>query len=323
MSRIKYHYNTRTLKYEPYKESLGRKLLRLVFGLATGMVFATAVLLIAYRYLDSPKEKQLKREISFQELQLMTLSHKIQNLEAVLQDLEERDNVVYRAIFAAEPIPNEVRQAGVGGMDRYAQLKGYPLSDLLSEVSEKTDRLSRRLYIQSRSLDEIWQLARQKQEMLRSIPAIVPLALNELKYMASGFGERIDPIYKTRKFHAGMDFVATTGTPVYATGDGKVLSAESETSGYGNCVRIQHGFGYSTLYAHLSAIKVREGKKVKRGDLIGLVGSTGKSVGPHLHYEVHIKGKAVNPINFYYSDLSPEEHSQLLKASQSQGQALD
>lgn len=278
---------------------------------------------LVYRFVDSPKEKQLKREIANLELNYGLLNQRVDNINAVLKDLEGRDDNIYRAIFEAEPLPVELRQSGFAGINRYDKLDGFQYSDLIKELTQKVDKLSKATVIQSRSYDDIWNLINNQEKMLGSIPAIMPIHQKDLKLMASGFGERIDPIYKTSHFHAGMDFVADIGKPIYATGNGTVEFAGTDDSGYGIHVKINHGFGYLTLYGHMSQLKVVEGQKVKRGDLIGLVGSTGKSVGPHLHYEVHKNGTPVNPVNYYFSDLTPEEYNELIELSRQPSQSFD
>lgn len=325
MSKIKYYYNTKTLRYERYKESWGKKLLRVIYVLASGVVFATLVIVLAYQYIDSPKEKQLKREIANLEFNYALLNKKIELIESVLEDLENRDDNIYRVIFEAEPIPKEIRHAGYGGVNRYKKLDGFAYSELIKQVTQRIDRLAKRTVIQSKSYDEIWEMIKNKNQLLASIPAILPIHKKDLEkqIFTSSFGYRIDPIYKTIKFHAGMDFVSDVGSPVYATGDGVVEFAGIDNSGYGIHVIINHGFGYKTLYAHLSQLKCKHGQRVKRGELIGLVGNTGKSVGPHLHYEVRKNGEPVNPINYYFSDLRPEEYLKIVENSNQPGQTLD
>jgi murein DD-endopeptidase MepM/ murein hydrolase activator NlpD len=323
MSRTKYHYNTKTLRFEPYRERWVKRVFRIAFNLLAGMLFATLVLLLAYRYLDSPKEKQLRRELELTESQLKVLENQMGEMEGVVADLENRDDQIYRALFAAEPISAEVRKSGISGLNRYDRFKGLLISDLLTEATQKMDQIRKRAYVQTRSYDELWGLIQNKSDMLKSIPAIIPIDLGDLERMTSGFGYRIDPIYQTPKFHAGMDFVAEMGSAVYATGNGVVIGASHEAGGYGNCVRIRHGFGYETVYAHLMSISVRAGMRVSRGQKIGLLGSTGKSTGPHLHYEVVHKGQPVNPVYFYYSDISPEEYAKLIDQSNRPGQAMD
>jgi murein DD-endopeptidase MepM/ murein hydrolase activator NlpD len=287
------------------------------------LVFAALGILIAYNTIDSPKEKQLEREIERMKLDYDLVNQRLQQMSVVLEDLQDRDDNIYRVVFEAEPIPDEVRKAGFGGVNRYSRYKDFENRDLLTETMRRTDILSKQLVIQSKSYDEILGMIRNKAAMLACIPAIQPVSNKELKRMASGYGYRTDPIYKTTKFHAGMDFAAAVGTEIYATGDGVIMRADADASGYGNHVRINHGYGYMTLYGHMSKIMVRPGQRVKRGDVIGLVGNTGKSVGPHLHYEVHKNGEAINPVNFYYNDLSPEDYARMIEMSGTENQSFD
>lgn len=290
---------------------------------ATGLVFAALGILVAYNTIDSPKEKQLEREIDRMQLDYDLVNQRLQQMSSVLEDLQDRDDNIYRVVFEAEPIPDEVRKAGFGGVNRYNRYKDFENRDLLTETMRRTDILSKQLVIQSKSYDEILGMIRNKAAMLSCIPAIQPVSNKELKRMASGYGYRTDPIYKTTKFHAGMDFAAAVGTEIYATGDGVIMRADADASGYGNHVRINHGYGYMTLYGHMSKIMVRPGQRVKRGDVIGLVGNTGKSVGPHLHYEVHKNGEAINPVNYYYNDLSPEDYARMIEMSGTENQSFD
>lgn len=323
MSKVKYYYNTKTLRYEKYVESTRRKLLRVLYWLASTTLFAAVVLVLGYAYLDSPKEKRLRREILHLTENYQHLEERVALAEQVLQDFRERDDQIYRAIFEVNRIPDEVRGSGIAGNQRFEPLEGYSHSEWLIQIAERIDKLTKHTYVQSKSFDELWELIRNQKQMLASIPAILPLHIRDLKTMASGFGYRIDPIYKTTKFHAGMDFVADIGKPVYATGNGIIERADQEAHGYGNHVRIRHGYGYLTLYGHLSRIFVRPGQKVMRGDIIGSVGNTGKSVGPHLHYEVHRNGEPVDPVNFYFTDLTPEEYGEILRTSRLAGQSFD
>lgn len=323
MARTKFIFNTKTLSYEKHIEPIGKRILKLLSMLSTSLVISVVFIFLVYRFVDSPKEKQLKREIANLELNYNLLNQRVNNINAVLNDLESRDDNIYRAIFEAEPLPDELRQSGFAGVNRYDKLDGFQYSDLIKQLTQKVDKLSKATVIQSRSYDDIWNLINNQEKMLGSIPAIMPIHQKDLKLMASGFGERIDPIYKTSHFHAGMDFVADIGKPIYATGNGTVEFAGTDDSGYGIHVKINHGFGYLTLYGHMSQLKVVEGQKVKRGDLIGLVGSTGKSVGPHLHYEVHKNGVPVNPVNYYFSDLTPEEYNELIELSRQPSQSFD
>ncbi len=237
-------------------------------------------------------------------------------------ELEERDNAIYRQFFEATPISDEVRKAGYGGINRYKSLDGFDNSKMIIDLTKQMDVLSKRIVIQSKSLDDIVKMAENKEEMLASIPAIQPVKKEELTRMASGFGMRMHPILKIRKMHEGMDFTAKSGTPIYASGNGTVVRAERSSS-FGNVVYIEHGYGYKTVYAHMKKIVTKKGKKVKRGDIIGYVGNTGRSVSPHLHYEVHKNGRPVNPIYYYYGNLTPEEFVAMQKAVDQDGQSLD
>lgn len=323
MPKVKYYFNTHSLKYEKAVVSLKKKILRVVAFLASVIVFASVTMFFAYRFLDSPKEKKLRREIEHLRIEYDLLSDRLENISAVLKDLEERDDNIYRVIFEADPISDEVRQGGYGGVNKYKSLQGYDNSELIIESTKKLDKITKQLYIQSKSYDEIFRLAKNKAEMLASIPAIQPISNKNMKYVASGYGYRIHPIYKTSKMHTGMDFTAPVGTAIYATGNGTVSSTEYESKGYGNHLIINHGYGYQTLYGHLSRIIAKPGQKIKRGDLIAYVGNTGTSTGPHLHYEVIKNGKQINPVNFYFNDLSPSEYDQMVKISSQTNQSFD
>ncbi len=323
MPNVKYHFNTHTLKYEKVVVGWKKRLVRWTGWLATAVVFGAVIMLFAYNFFDSPKEKRLKRELEESSYQLELLKQRTDQISAVLKDIQERDNTIYRVIFEAEPIPASVREAGYGGVDRYKALRDYYNSEILVDVSKKVDQLSKQLYVQSKSFDEVWDLVKDKANMLSSIPAIQPVANRDLTHVASGYGMRIHPIYKTEKMHTGMDFTAPVGTEIHATGNGVVSKVEMDGRGYGNNVIINHGYGYETLYGHMSRIVARQGQKIKRGDLIGYVGNSGSSTGPHLHYEVRKNGNPVNPVNFYYNDLSPEEYQRMLEISAKAGQAFD
>jgi murein DD-endopeptidase MepM/ murein hydrolase activator NlpD len=281
------------------------------------------ILLIFYQFFDSPKEKRLKLEIQNLTSQYEVINNDMQQVETVLDEIQERDDNIYRVIFEADPIPTSIRKQGFGGVNRYEKLLGLSNSELMINTSKKIDQLTKQLYLQSKSFDEVIDLAKNKSNMLASIPAIQPVANKDLKRMASGYGYRIHPIYKTRKMHYGMDFSAKTGTEIYATGDGVVSKIKRSKRGYGNYVKINHGFGYETLYAHMSKYIVKRGQKVKRGEVIGYVGNSGISTAPHLHYEVRKDNKKINPMNFYYNDLSPEEYEKMLEISLQSNQSLD
>ncbi|MBA3970789.1 MAG: M23 family metallopeptidase [Bacteroidetes bacterium] len=323
MSKIKYKFDTKSLTYEKVTVPFRKRVWQVLSYVATGLVFATITIAFAYRYLDSPKEKQLKRENEVISLQFELLNNRMNEIDEVLNDIQERDNNVYRTIFEAEPIPASIRQAGFGGVDRYKELQGYNNSDLMVETSKRLDRISKQLYIQSKSFDEVVKLVKGKEQLLASIPAIQPIANEDLRHQPSGFGWRTHPIYKTPEFHPGMDFAAPQGTEIRATGDGTIERADAAAQGYGNHVVINHGYGYKTLYGHMVKFVVRPGQKIKRGQLIGYVGSTGLSTAPHVHYEVMKGGEKMNPINYYYNDLTPEQYQKLIQISEQSSQSFD
>ncbi len=279
--------------------------------------------MVADTFIDSPKEKKLRRELENMEIQFALMNDRLDQVSDVVADMQERDDNIYRVIFEAEPIPNSVREAGFGGANRYKKYDGYDNSELIKRTASRLDQLTKKVYVQSKSFDEIVEMAQDKSDFLESIPAIQPVANQDLKRMASGYGWRTDPFTKARKFHHGMDFSAQTGTPVYATGDGKVIRADNKSSGFGNHIRIDHGYGYITIYAHLNDYNVKVGEKVQRGDLIGFVGNTGRSRGPHLHYEVHLNGERLNPVNFYYGELTAEEFNTMIEMANQTNQSFD
>ncbi|MFT5249389.1 MAG: murein DD-endopeptidase MepM/ murein hydrolase activator NlpD [bacterium] len=325
MAKVKYYYDSDTLSYRKIKYKKGRKT-KIFFLSLLGMLLSGFLLLIIYLnipYIETPKEKALKRELVNMELQFELLNKKMGQAQRVLSEVEERDNAIYRVYFEANPISEEQRKAGFGGVNRYKNLEGFDNSNLIISTSKKIDVLTKQIVVQSKSLDEIAILAEEKEKLLKAIPTIQPVKNEDLTRMASGFGYRSDPFTKARKFHKGMDFTAPRGTPIYATGNGVVKRADRRSSGYGHHVRIDHGFGYVSLYAHLYKYAVKKGQKVKRGDLIGFVGSTGRSQAPHLHYEIFKDGRNLNPINFYYGDLTSEEFAELLKVAGQENQSLD
>ena len=290
------------------------------------MLFGSFLMLLIYfniPNLESPKEKSYRRELENMELQYKMLNNKVNRVEQVVDEIAERDNNIYRLYFEASPIPMEQRKAGFGGVNRYDKFDGFNNSELIKDTHKRVDQISKQIAIQSTSLDEVAKLAKEKEKLLAAIPAIQPVQNKDLKRMASGYGMRSDPFTKVRKMHRGMDFSAPRGTPIFATGDGKVIRADSRSSGYGKHIRIDHGYGYKTLYGHLYKYNVKKGQQVKRGDVIGFVGSTGRSQGPHLHYEVRKDGKHINPINFYYGNLSAQEFATLLEKSKQVNQSLD
>ena len=323
MAKVKYRYNKHTLSYDKIELTLKDKFFKSTMFVGLGLVMGTIIYSLAYTFIDSPKEKILKRESAHLQSQYVILNKKLDQFSRVLDDVQHRDDNIYRVIFEAEPIASEIRKAGFGGVNRYKELEGYNNSELIINTSARIDQLSKQLYIQSKSFDEVFEMAKSKEDMLAALPAIQPVSNKNLTRMASGYGYRTDPVYKTIKLHAGMDFSAPTGTPIYATGDGKVIQADRRASGYGRHIRIDHGYGYVTLYAHMSKMNTKVGRKVKRGDVIGFVGNTGKSVGPHCHYEVRKNGKPINPINFYFNDLTPEQYAQMIELASSPMQSLD
>jgi len=323
MSKIKYYYDTKTLSYKPIESTGIDKLKKFIVYLTSSAILAFFTLLIFFQYFDSPKEKRLKGEINHLLSQYEIINNDLEKIELVLDDIQNRDDNIYRTIFEADPIPTSIRKQGFGGVNRYKKLSGYSNSDLIINTSKKIDQLTKQLYLQSKSFDEIIGLAKNKSKMLASIPAIQPVANKDLKRMTSGYGYRIHPIYKTRKMHYGMDYSAKVGTEIYATGDGVISKVKRSKRGYGNYVKINHGFGYETLYAHMSKYIVKKGQKVKRGEVIGYVGNTGISTAPHLHYEVRKDNKKINPVNFYFNDLTPEEYEKMLELASQPNQSFD
>ena len=325
MSKVKYYYDQETLSYRPVKATSKNRISNIVLFVLASFFFGVTCLLILLNsdVINTPSEIVQKRTLKNYELQFDILNKKLTQLEAVVSNVEERDNNLYRVYFEASPIPEEQRRAGFGGVNRYKDLEGYDNSDLVINTAKRLDILTKQTVVQSRSLDEIERLAANKAALIEAIPTIQPVKNKDLTRIASGFGYRSDPFTKARKMHFGMDFTAKRGTPVYATGNGVVKRADSRSSGFGKHIRIDHGFGYISLYAHLSKYNVRRGQKVKRGDIIGYVGNTGRSAGPHLHYEIIKDNKKINPLNFYYGNLSPKEFEALLTQSKQENQSLD
>jgi hypothetical protein len=324
MARIKYYYDTETCKYERVRTRTSDVILN---GLGIGSMtvcMAVGLLILYSTYFESPKELLLKNEVREMEFYYASLSKDVQALSNILENVEYRDDNIYRVVLGAEPIEKSVRHAGVGGVDRYLDIKQKDFSheDMVVELHEKVDRLRRKLYIETKSQDEVVVLAEKKEKQSASIPAIQPISNKQLVALASGFGWRTHPIYKVKKMHQGIDFAASIGTPIYATADGTISQVSVKFSGYGKSVEIDHGFGYVTRYAHMHDFVVRGGQHVKRGDLIGYVGNTGLSTAPHLHYEVLLKGSPVDPVHYFYNDLSPAEYEKVLELASIENQSL-
>ncbi|MFL0079724.1 M23 family metallopeptidase [Tenacibaculum maritimum] len=322
MTKVKYYYDPDTLSYRKIKPKKSETYKKTFIGIMGGLLIAFFGFIVFSQFLMSPNERAQRRELENLRLHYELLNKRIKEGSQILEELQKRDNYIYRTYFEANPIPDEQRKAGFGGVNRYKNLEGFDNSEMVKNVTKDLDILSKQMVVQSKSLDEIVSLAKAKEKMLASIPAIQPIKNQDLKRMASGFGMRMHPILKSRRMHNGMDFTAPTGTQIYASGNGTVIKA-ARSSTFGNVVYIDHGYGYKTIYAHMSKIVARKGQKVKRGDLIGYVGNTGRSAAPHLHYEVHKNGRPVNPIYYYYGDLTPEEFLAMQKASQEKGQSYD
>ena len=323
MSRVKYFYDPETLSYREIKKNTSTRL-KLFFGfILSSLSFGFLIVFVSSFFLESPNEKALKRELDNMQLQYTFLNQKLSEIEEVLSNIEERDNSIYRLYFEANPIPEAQRLQGFGGVNRYKKFEGFKNSDLIISSNKRLEILQKRIVVQSKSLDEITKLAKDKENFLSRIPAIQPIKNEDLTRMASGYGYRNDPFTKTLKFHSGMDFTSPRGTPVYATGDGIVKRADSGSSGYGRHIRIDHGYGYISLYAHLYKYNVVPNQQVKRGQIIGFVGSSGRSQAPHLHYEIIKDGNKINPLNFYYGNLTKDEFNNLLKKASTENQSLD
>lgn len=320
--KTKFRYNPETLTYEKVVVGWGERLLKTLLFIAPSVVIGFLLMFVFSSWFKSPKEIALEKEIAILKAQVNNNNSAIALYDEVINDIIKRDNEIYRVIFNAEPFNRNIGTGGTNELD-FSHLEGYDISKQLIENSKKLKLLEKKIYAQSLSFDEIIKLAKEKEDMLASIPAIQPIANKDLTRMASGYGWRDDPIYHTPRMHWGLDFTANTGTNVYATGNGTVVSCEQKMWGYGNSIIIDHGYGYKTRYAHLSAFNVKPGDKVKRGQIIGFVGSTGKSTAPHLHYEVEKKGKKVNPIHYFHSDLTDEEYEKMLEISTSTNQSFD
>ncbi len=323
MAKTKYIFNEKSLSYERARTSPLQHFFKVLLFIITATASSFVIIFISYTFFESPKERVLKSEVSQYELQYQIMNDRLNKLQSLVNEMADRDDNIYRVILEAEPISKSVRQAGYGGIDRYVKLEGYTNSELLIKTAKKLDNIASELYVQSKSFDEVYKMARNKEKMLACIPAIQPISNKDLKRLSSFYGYRIDPIYKVKKFHAGVDLSAPQGTPIYASGAGTVIKTRHSLRGYGNTVTIDHGYGYVTLYAHIKDIKVKRGEKVKRGQIIATVGNTGKSTAPHLHYEVRKNNHTINPIYYFFNDLSPDEFETLVNLSKLPNQSLD
>lgn len=323
MKKIKYYYNTNTLRYEKLETPLRVRLLRIFGFIAAALVTAALISYVAFQFIGSPKEKILQEQNEDLRDNYRQLKDRIESLQQQMKELEKRDNDVYRAIFEASPVPDSARAKEMETKLEIETVKRLKDNQLVGSILNTLNTLTSRIEAQKKSYDEVEELVKNKEQLLARTPAIQPVSNKDLNRIASGFGYRIDPVYKTTKFHAGLDFSAPQGTPIYATADGTVTTSGNTGNGYGNHVIINHGFGYETLYGHMVRVKARNGQAVKRGEVIGWVGSTGKSTGPHCHYEVHKYGDKIDPIYFFYNDLTPEQFDMILKKAAASNQSLD
>ena len=315
MAKVKYRYNAKTLSFDRIVATKKEKIVKLGIMFVSS-IFISVLYYAVYSFIyDTPKERVLTNKMTNLKFSYQMLSQDLDHIDQILSDIQQRDDNIYRTVLESDPIPSSQRLAGFGGVNRYEPLEGYANSNMMIEMTKRTDKILKQLDIQSRSYDELIVKVKNKEEMAICRPAIQPISNKELKHAASGYGMRLHPIWKTYIFHEGLDFAAPTGADIYATGDGKVIKAEY-SGGYGKMVLVDHGFGYQTLYAHMNSIGVMVGSEVKRGQVIGTVGNTGDSTGPHLHYEVHKNGRHVNPIDYFYNDLSPDEYVLLVEQSQ-------
>lgn len=322
--RHTYRYNPHTLRYEKVFVSLRDQIRRISFHVLFGVVLGVVIVFVGLQFMESPETRSLKREVAMYKRQCEFLLPRVERAEKVLENLEERDNALYRTIFGSDPVSDAERHSGIGGVERYAALDGFENSELLKRTTKKVDDLTKRLYVESKSLDEIYEMARTKNERMATMPAIMPVAKNQCK-IVSGFGYRFHPILKYQRQHTGIDLSARQGVPIYATGDGVVQVAGRNSEGfggYGIVAVIDHGYGFQTLYAHMNTCIVKKGQKVKRGEQIGTVGSTGMSSGPHLHYEVIVNGKKVDPVFYFFNDLSPEEYEDVIEQARQENQCM-
>src|SRR6195952_343536 len=323
MKKIKYFYNTNTLRYEKLETPLRVTLLRILGFLSASIVTALILVSLAYHYFPSASEKKLMQANESLQDNYDVLNDKVKTMSGEIALLEKRDNEVYRAIFEANPIPDSARARMMAQQQEIRLVQGMDQDNLSNSIIHTLNSVEARIEHQAKSYDEIGGFIKNKEQLLACTPAIQPVNNKDLKRIASGYGYRVDPVYKTTKFHAGLDFAAPQGTPIYATANGVVETAGNTGNGYGNHVVIHNGYGYATLFGHMFKIKVKAGQKVKRGEIIGWVGNTGKSTGPHCHYEVHRNGEPVDPVFYFYNDITPEQYDRLLKLASSSNQSFD
>jgi len=323
MPPTKYKFDPDSLSFDKIRLGIKTLLLRFLAYFIGSVIIALVYWGVFASFFDSPKEKALKREVEQMTIQYELIHKEMATVENVLEDLQKTDDNLYRTIFEAEPVPSTERDGGIGGVNRYAALEGYNNSNLVIETASRLDKIRKKVYVQSKSYDDLIKLAENKSDMLRAIPSIMPLSNEDLTRTASGYGWRIHPLYKISKFHYGMDFTAPLGTEIYATGNGTVKEVVTAQRGFGKSVLIDHGFGYTSLYAHLSNFNVRIGQKVQRGDIIGFVGSTGTSVTNHLHYEIKLNGSNVDPVNYYFEDLSAAQYEKMIEIASKTGTSFD
>lgn len=319
-----YRFNPHTLKYEKVFVSLRTRIRRISFNVLFGVVLGVVVVFVGLQFVESPKERSLERQVAQYKRQLRQMNDRVDRAEKVLENLEERDDVLYRTIFSSAPVSADERHSGIGGVERYAEFDQIENGEQLKATVQRVDDLTKRLYVESKSLDELYDMARTKSERMAAMPAILPIDKRRCK-VVSGFGYRYHPILHYRRLHSGIDMTAAVGTPVYATGDGVVRVAGRSGegySGYGIVALVDHGYGFQTLYAHMQSVKVRVGQKVKRGEQIGTVGSTGMSSGNHLHYEVIQNGKKVDPVYYFFNDLTPAEYEEVLEQARQDNQSM-
>jgi septal ring factor EnvC (AmiA/AmiB activator) len=323
MPRTKYKFNPESLSFDKIRLGFKAILFRFLAYFVGSVIVALGYWVVFAAFFDSPREKALEREIEQMEIQYELIHREMSSIEKVLDGLQKTDDNLYRTIFESEPIPSSLRESGTGGVNRYESLEGYSNSRLVIETATRLDRIRKKVYVQAKSFDELIGLARSKEEMLKCVPAIIPISNKDLTRTASGYGWRIHPIYKISKFHYGMDFTAPEGTEVYATGNGTVVDVITAQRGLGKHIIIDHGFGYTSIYGHLSNFNVRVGQKVQRGDIIGFVGSTGLSVADHLHYEIKLNGANVNPVNYYFEDLTALDYDKMVEIAAKTGKSFD